>query len=503
MDGNFLKRSLTLSICFCILSGLVPACGLSPESTETSPLKPFPISPEIEAYYYKVGGEEYLGPVISPRLEEGDYVYQYTVSALLYCERGSEREDAVRFAPIGLDFNLPPYRSVSPTEGSEYSVNNVIIYGEFVPLYEKLGGGGRIGLPLSGLRYNPRQRRYEQFFEGIGIYRAEDDSPGKVKLLAYGAWKCGKACFYPVPPQAEVNLSKPIDRRVVHLVEKLGVDLTGFALSAAIKEPDGSEIVLFENVATQIRPNAGGEVKLLPLPQKLGILPQGMVANQENEEKVFLSLEGDKGHHILRSFMSYIDSHGGLEQFGLPISEPVIWEDGNIRQCFENVCLIEDRQIEGPYRVRPSPLGFEFASLFYASEFGEGGPSSLQADTPSLPIVVPNQNDQPSPEREITLEILEGRPFVDQHTAQEIGVIIRFGDQPAVNVKPWLLLSFPTGEVIHLEMPPSNNQGKSSVVVPPLQAANGTLVDYRICITTQSGKEVCARDDYLIWSPTE
>jgi hypothetical protein len=481
-----------------MFSALLAGCGQDQQSAQPVVLKPFALAPEMETFYRKAGGEEVLGAVISPRLEEGNYVYQYTVNALLFCERWIDGERDVRFAPIGLDLNLSPSQFLLVDGVPQSESNSFPVYQEFIPLYERLGGGRRIGAPLSGLRYNPRQKRYEQFFEGVGMYRAESDAAGKVKLLAYGAWKCGNACLYPVLPQAEVIAPLPVDPQVSPLVERLGLDFTGFPISPPIKDPDGRLIVIFENVVIEIPPESKGGVSLLPLPQRLGILPQGMVANQEDETKTFLSLDGDKGHHILRSFMNYIDVHGGLDLIGLPISEPLEWEKGSIRQCFEKVCLIEDRQIEGIYRIRPSPLGFEYASLYFDSE--NGGWLSL-TPAPLQPSATESSaaNEELFPE--VTLEIIEAKPFVDAKTSQEIGVIVRFGSQAAVGIIPTLYLSFPDGESYEFEMPPTNEQGKSFLVIPPTQAPNGTLVAYHICITTPSGVQMCARDDYLIWSP--
>jgi len=499
VNGKHLKRFLALSLGVWLISALLAGCGQVQPSAQPVLLQPFPPAPEMETFYQKAGGENVLGALISPRLEEGNYVYQYTVNALLFCERRIDGVGEVRFSPIGLDLNLAPNQILTKVAEPQYEGNSIPVYQEFLPLYDRLGGKGRIGQPLSGLRYNPRQKRYEQFFEGVGMYRAENEPPDRVKLLAYGAWKCGNACLYPVPSQAEVLVPVPIDPRVIPLVQRLGLDLTGFALSPPIKSPDGKQIVIFENVVIEIQPESEGGVSLLPLPQKLGILPQGMVANQEDETKAFLSLDGDKGHHILRSFMNYIDAHGGLGLIGFPIGEPLEWEKGSIRQCFEKVCLIEDHQIEGIYRIRPSPLGFEYASLYFDSEFGEEGLSVYPTEVP------PSVNESVPPTEdlhpEVTLEIIEARPFVDGQTSQEIGVVVRFNNQPSVGIIPTLYLSFPDGEIYEFEMPPTNEQGKSFIEIPPTQAANGSLVAYRICITTPSGVQMCARDDYLIWSP--
>jgi hypothetical protein len=497
VNRKHLQRFLALSLGVCVFGALLAGCSEGQPIAQPVSREPFPPAPEIETFYRKAGGEDVLGALISPRLEEGNYVYQYAVNALLFCERKIDGDREVRFAPIGLDLNLSSSQLLAKNGEPQSGSNSFPVYQEFIPLYDRLGGGGRIGAPLSGLRYNPRQKRYEQFFEGVGMYRAESDPPGKVKLLAYGAWKCGNACLYPVLPQAEVIAPMPIDSRVLPLVERLGLDFTGFAISPAIKDPDGRLIVIFENVVIEIRPESEGGVSLLPLPQKLGILPQGMVANQEDETKTFLSLDGDKGHHILRSFMNYIDSHGGLDLIGLPIGEPIEWERGSIRQCFEKVCLIEDRQIEGMYRIRPSPLGFEYASLYFDSERGwlSVTPAPVQPSaTESSPA---NEGLYP----EVTLEIIETKPFVDSQSSQEIGIIVRFGSQAAGGIIPTLYLSFPDGESYEFEMPPTNEQGKSFIVIPPTQAPNGTLVTYRICIPTPSGIQMCAREDYLIWSP--
>lgn len=493
-----LKRFLALSLGVWMFSTFLAGCGQTQQSAQPEAQQPFPPAPEMESFYRKAGGEDVLGALISPRLEEGDYVYQYTVNALLFSERSKDGDQEVRFVPIGLDLNLSPSQLLAKDGKTQSESNSFPVYQEFISLYDRLGGGRRIGAPLSGLRYNPRQRRYEQFFEGVGMYRNESDPAGKVKLLAYGAWKCGNACLYPVLPQAEVITPIPIDPRVFPLVERLGLDFTGFAISPPIKDFDGRLIVIFENVVIAIQPESEGGVSLLPLPQRLGILPQGMVANEDDETKTFLSLDGDKGHHILRSFMNYIDAHGGLDLIGLPIGEPLEWEKGSIRQCFEKVCLIEDRQIEGLYRIRPSPLGFEYASLYFDSENGGGLSLTPMLLQPSASETSP-ANEEPYPE--ITLEIIETKPFVDGQTSQEIGVIVRFGSQAAIGIIPTLYLSFPDGESYEFEMPPTNEQGKSFLVIPPTQGSNGTLVAYRICITTPSGVQMCAREDYLIWSP--
>lgn len=481
-----------------MFNALLAGCGQTQYRPQPPAQQPFPPAPEIEAFYRRAGGQDVLGALISPRLEEGNYVYQYTVNALLFTESRIEGNPEVRFAPIGLDLNLSPSQLLAKDGKPQSESDSFPVYQEFLPLYDRLGGARRVGAPLSGLRYNPRQKRYEQFYEGVGMYRTESDPPGKVKLLAYGAWKCGTACLYPVLPQAEVIAPMPIDARVFPLVERLGLDFTGFAITPPIKDADGRLIVIFENVVIEIQPESEGGVSLLPLPQKLGILPQGMVDNEDDETKTFLSLDGDKGHHILRSFMNYIDAHGGLDLIGLPIGEPLEWEKESIRQCFEKVCLIEDRQIEGLYRIRPSPLGFEYASLYFDRENGRGlspTPAPLQPSTTKESPA----NEEPYPE--VTLEIIETKPFVDTQTSQEIGVVVRFGSQAAVGIIPTLYLSFPDGESYEFEMPPTNEQGKSFLVIPPTQAPNGTLVPYRICIPTPGGVQMCAREDYLIWSP--
>lgn len=481
-----------------MFSALLAGCVQTQLPAQPVAQQPFPPAPEMETFYRKAGGEDVLGALISPRLEEGNYVYQYTVNALLFTESRIDGNPEVRFAPIGLDLNLSPSQLLAKEGKSQFENESFAVYQEFIPLYDRLGGERRIGAPLSGLRYNPHQKRYEQFFEGVGMYRTESDPSGKVKLLAYGVWKCGNACLYPVFPQAEVIAPMPIDPQVFPLVERLGLDFTGFAITPPIKDPQGRLIVIFENAVIEIRPESEGGVSLLSLPQKLGILPQGMVDNEDDETKTFLSLDGDKGHHILRSFMNYIDAHGGLDLIGLPIGEPLEWEKGSIRQCFEKVCLIEDRQIEGPYRIRPSPLGFEYAYLYFDSV--SGGRLSL-TPLPLQPLATETSTANEELYPEVTLEIIETKPFVDTQTSQEIGVVVRFGGQAAVEIVPILYLSFPDGESYEFEMPPTNEQGKSFLVIPPTQAPNGTLVAYRICITTPGGVQMCAREDYLIWSP--
>lgn len=481
-----------------VLVVALSACSGEMSSENAANQDSFSIAPVFREFYDQIGGEYILGKPISPPVQEENFIYQYTVNAVLVKATNLSNQSDVLFSPIGLDLNLPLYTMKGPIQEGSYYVHDIAIYNDFIPLFQKLGGEARVGRPLTPLRYNPQKKRYEQLFEGVGFFFNEGDPRGTVKLLAYGAWKCQDSCIYPINKDAEVILPKPIDPHFQSFIEKYGSDFSGFALADASQTKDGRIEQVFENIALVFDPKETPQVYLVRIPPKLGILPQDLVNKTNEDDQVFIPLSGEKGHHVLRDFMDYLNLHGGLEVVGSPINEATMVGNQTIWQCFETICLEKDGRIDGIYQIHPSALGLEYLYLNNppgASNQGENIPQ------PQTPAKVPNETNAivALPTNTIEIELIQSHAWVDSSTPQEIKATITQNRIPLEGLKPYLVILRPDGEPIRFPMPPTDVNGVSTGKIPAISAPNGTLINYKVCIQLNDLPEQCASGVYPIW----
>jgi hypothetical protein len=214
-----------------ILSLLAAACEDAGFSVD--PLLPqvYPIDPTFREFYDLLGGEQLLGPGISPLFAHRGVYYQYTVAGLMVHDPGAPASQRFSLAPLGLDMGINEAPVSPPAQPDLRYVDGHIIYNLFVPLYEKMGGARFVGSPVTEVHYNPERGRYEQYFANLGFYWLEGDSTDEVHLLAYGAWKCDAYCRSPHPDASNVVLPQRISKRFAGAVERLGADFTGYAIS--------------------------------------------------------------------------------------------------------------------------------------------------------------------------------------------------------------------------------------------------------------------------------
>ncbi|MGB9674091.1 MAG: hypothetical protein ACPL3P_08130 [Anaerolineales bacterium] len=459
----------------------------------------FAIAPVFREYYEQVGAESVLGKPISPPIQEENFIYQYTVNAVLVKATNIERQSDVLISPVGLDLNLPQYRNKAPIVEGAYYVNNIAVYKDFVALYQRLGGESRVGQPLTPLRYNPLKKRYEQLFEGVGFYFNETDPPGTAKLLAYGAWKCQSACLYPVNKDAEVIPPKAIDPHFAAFVEQVGVDYTGFPLSEALQTKNGKIQQVFENLVLVYEPNPSPTIKLLNIPSRLGILPGDYVGKSTDEDLVFFPLSGDKGHNIPRSFVDYLNLHGGLEIAGTPINEASYVGNQTLWQCYENICLEKDGRIEGVYQIHPSSLGLEFLYLNKPETTENQIETTLEIPT-TEPLPTQAVKTILAPDTLIHIQINQAHAWVDSNTPQEVQVIVTKDQSPLEGLLPYLIILRPGGDPIRFSMPVTDAQGTSAIQIPAIPAPSGTLISYKVCIEISDNSPICTQGAYPIWS---
>lgn len=452
------------------------ACGGGREKARTLE-GAFPVDPLFQKFYDKLGGEAVIGPAISSVFEDQETIYQYTMSALLVYDPRAAEGEKLHLAPLGREMGIDEL-SAREAEFNGAGASSEAIDKKILPLYQKLGGGGVVGDPLTKVHLNEEKKRYEQYFENVGFFWVAEDPQAEVQLLAYGAWKCDRYCRHKTPLNSRISLPTRKAAPFVRIVTSYGLEFTGFALSEPYLGADGNLEQIYENLVMQASPAAPEIVRLLPLPEKLDIQRDILLPADPSGEMYFFEVQGGLGYSVPAYFIEYIRKHGGLDFIGQPITHLAELDGKLFRQCFLNMCLKAVQSGEGERQVSPEALGIRYRDVYYQP-----------AVTPA-----PDENSQ-----DITFQLWEGFPMVSPEQEQEIGVAVFSNGIPLADIEPELDLLLPSGVWIHNVMPPTNENGESQMMIDPLDVDNGTLIPYKVCVNTPKGQRFCLMDSYLIW----
>lgn len=166
---------------FCLLAWVVlfaligtPACAAASQVSQPA----IDLDPIFVAFYNDLGGEKLLGSTISEPFRQGTSTYQYTRNVLLVYNPEATAARRFGFAPLSSQIGL-----AIPVSDSQLAVAP-----DFVAAYQKLYGSIFTGAPLTPLKYNEKEHRYEQYFENLGFYRPDGADQEAVYLLPYGEW---------------------------------------------------------------------------------------------------------------------------------------------------------------------------------------------------------------------------------------------------------------------------------------------------------------------------
>jgi hypothetical protein len=438
------------------------------------------VDPIFREFYGYLGGSEVLGQPISNRTQEGDAIVQYMEKAKLVFDAMAPAKLRFGLAPVGAKMGIAQPTVSPPDQPGTFYFDGHYIAPEFIPLYEKLSVFA--GRPVTEPIYNPARQRYEQYFENVGFYRLEGSD--EVHLLDYGLWACKDACFGGAlaggaPRNATIDVYPQVDETFAPFVNQLGGDFTGFAISDAYLNRDGKWEQIFSNVVLQA--DAAGDVesvRLRPLTQDLNILPEQPRPNSQNPDYHFYPVSGDKGFEVPLYFWDYILAHGGEDMFGPPVSHLGTLKGGVLHQCFTNLCLMYDPKAIEESRVGPEPLGYAFKAL---NRPGQRSGAANQAAGSSQ------------------VKLWERHPVIASGQPQGIGVSVTEKGQPVSGVVPYLQVTLPDGRQKSYSMPPTSAQGLSELTIEPVQAANGTLILYRVCVPLAQQPDTCVGDSFVIW----
>jgi hypothetical protein len=549
INVEMLRRKITpfliLTLAF-FLSVVLVSCNLQVPAPEPSPTPKttFAVGALFAKFYNILGGREVLGDPISPVFEEDGLTYQYTIASLMVYDPSAPANRRFLLAPLGLEMEgiaQPPVPTPT-TPGSRY-VGGHTIYPEFIPLYDTLGGESVVGEPLTEVRYNAERNRVEQYFKNLGFYLPGDNLEGSVRLLAYGVWDCGirdDRCPLTFPPlnsiidvpKAQPEIAPPEEQEPAEIepeaetegfsfyvpliaqnatieetlqkalnwfkfnlpfihralpdrellreaVNRLGSDFTGFALSEPYLTPDGKLEQIFENMVLRVDAQQKTAFELRPLPELLGVSRDALEPPSDDPAMEFYAVEGDRGFNVPAYFWHYLDLHGGEQISGPPVTSLKPLDEDVYWQCFQNLCLEEHQVTPDGLLIRPVALGYQYKEHFY------------QAPETQLP--------EP-PSKELSIQVWEGSPRVASNQEQKIEVSVQENNIPLPGVVPVLTLNFPDGTQETQELDPTGPNGRTSLVLPPIQAPNSFLIPYQICIPGQNADKFCVKDSYLIWN---
>ena len=427
-----------------------------------------------------------FGKPISSEVSEGKKRYQWLEKGKMVFDPQAPVKKRFSFAPLGRSMGVEGPTVPPPKQPEFHYFGGHIIHPDFWPKYEELGAQ-IVGLPLSEARYNPVRRRYEQYFENLGFYRLVGQPD--VYLLNYGVWACGADCDYTggenyeaiLDPSGEIDVFGNVDSIFVEVIDWVGGDLIGSDLTGAYTR-DGTLEQVFENVVLMTdNLTDPSSVQLRALSTDLNIYPERPKPYEENPGMHFVAIDGDLGYEIPSYFWDYIQGHGGLEITGPPITHLTQVDARTSRQCFTNLCLIYVPDEIENLRVRPEALGYVYRLLYPPPEVA---PQSAPIEAKEV----------------ITVKVWESFPTVGSTQPQEIAAILLSNFEPVQGAVMEVMLILPDGTQQFYGMPPTDENGRTSILLTPIRASNGTLIEYQVCMPQSTQQKICIADSFMIWN---
>lgn len=437
----------------------------------------------LSVLYDHMGGEAVLGPVISDMFIADGKKYQYTMNCLMVYDGSLPATEYYSLAPLGKRIGISEPPVPDPKQPDLIYRNGYIIDPDFVAFFDE-STAIFTGKPLTGVLYNPALQRYEQYFENLGFYKMK--GTGQVGLLAYGSFYCKQNCVPADAGAGEISYRYKVEPVFAPFLQKYGWSFTGFPLGEKYML-DGRWAQVFQNVVlTAAALDQPESVRLLRIPEALHINPEAPRPQSGAPELYFYAVDGEKGFEIPNYFWDYLVAHGGLDVSGAPISHLETVSGETTDQCFENLCLVYDPSAPYNVRVNPESLGINYNALF--------GYATAQ--------ITPQAGESRSDEQisPLTLRVKESQPTIPANQQQVIEVSVSRDGFPVPGVGLEISLSLPDGSSQVYVLPPTGSDGKSVQTLPIIQADNGSVILYKICITGQGQMNFCYEDSFTIWS---
>ena len=479
---------LVLSILFIFISLEMVACeglsepiGAAPSAQPTSG-EMLSVDATFHEFYDTLGGRELLGPPLSHLFELDGERCQYT-EAVLMCFNPDESNSPKRFhlKPLGLKLGVGenpadlPQSHAGRDLGGGFTLNE-----EFDALYQKMFEDVHTGKPLTQLRVNQANRRFEQFFENVGFYRGFDEPAGSAHLIPYGAYLCEPGCAKHLNEYWQIVQSGMIAQPFAESVKRLGWYDLGAPLTQPRLNEDGTIEQVYDNVMLYAPQNALNQVRFRPLVTMLGIAkPEDLDVKKPHEQLVFYEVKNGLGHNVPFFFDHFIAAHGGRGLAGNPLTELYPLNSNQVfRQCFESYCLDYDSLAGEGMRVRMMPLGLEYVR--------STDPSRQER------LVFTNET--------IGIQAEEAHPSLSTNEEQQINLHVtrRSDGQALPRVEAILTLNPPDLPSQTFAFKPTDQDGVSSLTIPPIKDLPAmSVVEYQICLNLPGDPKICETDRFI------
>ena len=477
-----------LLLIFLALAVLSTACGsLGAFGFDDLPSGAYAPHPDFERFYIQNGGYDVFGYAISTSYTNqlGER-FQYFETVLMKYHPATKQ---ISFMPIGLELgvaNLPtlPWEGGQPGDG--LLVGEYTVHPAFVDLFLSLGPD-LTGLPVTQPFVNPGRNRVEQHFENLGMFYQLDDPEQAAMLLDYGLVHC-TSCQPQKSPGAAIIQTPLVEPFFYDQMKRLSISpsTSGEVLKGPVQLIDGTTELVFEHMLLAA---VNDEMIIRPLPVLLGLKDEFLYAPNDHPAMVFYEISEGIGHNVISPFDAYIRQHGGYAVSGQPITEAVLLnpELRQVRQCFENYCLDFLPDLPGE-NVRPVRLG----ALYLESGIPQYDESKTDPE-----IEAPTQIKRRT--NPFTLIVWEHPTVVDSQTPETISVMVALENTPQPGMEVFLIVEYPDGSEVQIQMPPTAENGVTSITLDPVVADNGDLVFYDACLVVQGATQLCVEQSFMIW----
>ncbi len=479
---RLLTRFFILTIGLVVLLGL-PGCdsllGRQPAQTPTATWA-YQVASIFRDLYQRLGGESALGTAISEPFKRGDgTACQYMEKVLMCVNPAGDQLERIFLENIGYDVLGVPAAPPSP---------EIRVYEAFLPTYrDRFFGALYAGKALTEVRYDSLQRRLVQYFEKMAFALDLRDPKATIQLLPYGATVYRRDNpRASLPSGSSIAFGANTDIPSATSLTRLGgIETLGNPLSNPYPEKDAVSEQLFENALVYIPKDNPNTVRLRDLSQRVGMLytPPGAQKYTLKDNMLFYITRGDLGYHVPIYFDQFIATHGGLEISGAPISEPIAIETSGktiARQCFQNYCLDYDRSPMDGIHVRLAPIG-----MLYLEQLNPQNQSfHLSAQT-------------------VTLRTSEQQARITNEQEQVIEAVVQQtqNGKAVADVESFITLNLPDGKRFSYNLPPTNTNGKTHIVLPPMHGAtNAQIIPYIVCLNLPTEEPICSPDSFMIWN---
>jgi len=459
-----------------------------PENLPAGTYHPDPI---FEQFYEKNGGFDFFGYGISTIFsDETGHKYQYFETVLMVYDPIREW---IYFEDLGNQLGLstlpvPAWTGESLDQG--VLVGEYIVHPAFVPLYLELSPE-LVGAPITEPYLNLSRNHVEQHFENMGLYFLIEDPEKTVGMLEYGRLDCG-GCRpqYYLEDRAGIIQAPLKDASFYPLMEEkqISISLTGEVVRGPALVVDGTTDLVFKHMV--LFKDQNGELKIRPVPVMLGLQDDFLYSPLLINGMVFYEYHEGVGHNVFALFDEFVRQNGGYEVAGKPITEIIPMDQNTkIRQCFENYCLdfLPDAAMA---KVRPTALG-----EFYLEQV----PPQYETPIGSSDSSDKDYTSQPRNKSPFTLIGWENHTVVNSETPQTIFVMVSLQNTPQPNQEMMLKITYPDGAETTIKMPPTNEDGLTSITLEPIAGQNGELVIYEACLQVQGAESACVQQSFLIW----